>query len=90
MASVHFIFREHASEEAQERIGDQIRGLPGVKSVARLKPDAKKPMLRRFWYANVADDNAASALVEHLRGRSDIESADVPAPRAMRLPGGPQ
>ena len=88
MTSVHFIFREHASEESQDRIGDQIRALPGVKSVTRLKPDAKKPMLRRFWYADVADENAASALVQHLRGHGDIESADVPAQRALRLPPG--
>jgi hypothetical protein len=36
-----------------------------------------------MWYAEVADDAAASALVEHLRDHDDIQSANLPAERGL-------
>jgi hypothetical protein len=81
MKSVVFTFQERASEENQDRLRAQILHLPGVQNVGRIKPDATKPALRRMWYAEVADDTAASDLVSRLRGHDDIQSASVPAER---------
>jgi hypothetical protein len=36
-----------------------------------------------MWYAEVADDAAASALVAHLRDHDDIKSANLPAERGL-------
>jgi hypothetical protein len=81
MSVVVFAFRENASEEDQDLARTQVLGMPGVRVVARISPDATQPSLRRFWYADVADDRTASDLVKRLRERSDIESADLPAQR---------
>lgn len=81
MTAVVFAFREHASEEDQARLRTQILAAPGVRVVARISPEATKPSLRRLWYADVVDDQAASKLVKRLRERSDIQSADLPAQR---------
>jgi hypothetical protein len=81
MTAVVFAFREHASEEDQDRLRAQILDAPGVRVVARISPEATKPSLRRLWYADVTDDRAASELVKRLRERSDIQSADLPAQR---------
>jgi hypothetical protein len=81
MNSVVFTFREQVSEQSQDRMRDRILGLPGVKNVGRISPDAKKPALRRMWFAEVADQAAASNLVTQLRQNEDIESADLPAER---------
>jgi cell division protein FtsX len=83
MANVVFAFREHASEEKQDLVRNQILGLPGVQNVARISPDATKATLRRLWYADVADDGAASNLLKHLREHDDIQSADLPAERRL-------
>ena len=83
MKSVVFTFQERASEENQNRLRTQILHLPGVHTVGRIKPDATKPALRRMWYAEVADDAAASDLVSRLRGCDDIRSASVPAERGL-------
>lgn len=83
MKSVLFTFRDQASDEQQDRVRDQILCLPGVDNVARISPEARKPALRRMWYAEVADDAAASTLVAHLRDHDDIQSADLPAERGL-------
>jgi hypothetical protein len=83
MKSVVFTFGEDASEENQERFGLQIQQLPGVHNVGRISPDATKPALRRMWYAEVADESAASNLVTQLRQHDDIQSADPPAERGL-------
>jgi len=83
MKSVLFTFRDQASDEEQGRVRGQILDLPGVHNVARISPEARKPALRRMWYAEVADDAAASALVEHLRDHDDIQSANLPAERGL-------
>jgi hypothetical protein len=83
MKSVVFTFGEHASEERQEQFGLQIQQLPGVQNVGRISPDATKPALRRMWYAEVADEMAASNLVTRLRQHDDIQSADPPAERGL-------
>jgi len=83
MKSVMFTFDERASEENQEQVSHQIQNLPGVHNVGRISPDATKPGLRRLWYAEVADENAASDLVIRLRQHDDIESADLPAERKL-------
>ena len=83
MKSVMFTFDEHASEENQDQFGHQIQELPGVHNVGRLSPDATKPALRRMWYAEVADETAASNLVTRLRQHDDIQSADLPAERGL-------
>jgi hypothetical protein len=83
MSVVVFAFSENASEEDQDRVRTQVLGMPGVRVVARISPDATKPGLRRLWYADVADDRTASDLLKYLRARSDIESADLPAQRQL-------
>jgi hypothetical protein len=83
MKTVVFAFDEHASEENQGRMRHQILELDGVHSVGRISPDATKPALRRLWYAEVADQKAASDLVSRLRQHDDIESADLPAERGL-------
>jgi hypothetical protein len=83
MHSVMFTFDEHASEENQNRISNQLLDLPGVYNVGRISPDATKPALRRMWYAEVADETAASDLVTQLRQHDGIKSADLPAPRGL-------
>ena len=83
MANVVFSFREHASEANQDQIRDQILKLPGVRTVARISPQATKPALRRLWYADVDDGKPASDLVGHLREHGDIQSADLPAERRL-------
>jgi hypothetical protein len=55
--------------------------LPEVRNVGCISPDAKKPTPRRMWFAEVADQKAASDLVALLRQHDDIESADLPAER---------
>ena len=83
MPSVMFAFDEQASEENQNRISNELLNLPGVHNVGRISPDATKPELRRMWYAEVADETAASELVTQLRQHDDIKSADLPAPRGL-------
>ncbi|MEA2838197.1 MAG: hypothetical protein QOD89_2747 [Bradyrhizobium sp.] len=83
MKSVMFTFDERASEENQNRIRNQILELPGVHNVGRISPNATKPALRRFWYAEVADETAASALLKRLREHDDVQSADLPAERGL-------
>jgi hypothetical protein len=83
MHSVVFTFHEHAPEENQDRMRDRILELAGVNNVGRISPDAKKPALRRMWFAEVADRTAASDLVTQLRRHEDIESADLPTERGM-------
>jgi hypothetical protein len=83
MKSVTFTFDEHASEENQDQFRNQIQELPGVHNVGRISPDATKPALRRMWYAEVADETAASDLVTRLREHDDIKSADLPAERGL-------
>ena len=83
MKSVTFTFGEHASDENQDQISKQLLALPGVQNVGRISPGATKPVLRRMWYAEVADDTAASDLVARLREHEDIRSADVPAARRL-------
>jgi hypothetical protein len=81
MNSVVFTFREQASEESQDLMRHRILEFPGVHNAGRISPDAKKPTLRRMWFAEVADQKAASDLVRLLRQQGDIESADLPAER---------
>jgi len=81
MTAVVFAFQEHASEEDQDLVRTQILAAPGVRVVERISPKATKPGLRRLWFAEVADDTAATDLVKRLRERSDIQSADLPASR---------
>jgi cell division protein FtsX len=83
MKSVTFTFRDQASDEEQGRVRDQILNLPGVHNVGRISPEAKKPALRRMWYAEVADNAAASTLIAHLRDHDDIQSAHLPAERGL-------
>jgi len=82
MKSVVFTFGEQASEADQDQTGREIAALPGVHNVGRISPAAKKPTVRRMWFAEVADD-AAAELVERLRQRDDIKDADLPAPRHL-------
>jgi hypothetical protein len=83
MKSVVFTFREHVAEESQDRMRLRILALAGVRNVGRISPDAKNPALRRMWFAEVADQKAASDLVALLRQHEDIESADLPAERGL-------
>jgi cell division protein FtsX len=83
MKSVVFTFHEHASEENQDRLRTEILDLPGVHNVGRISPEAKKPALRRLWYAEVGDEKAASDLVERLRQHQDIRTAELPAERSL-------
>jgi cell division protein FtsX len=82
MASIVFAFREQSSEERKDLVRNQILELPGVRTVARISPEATKPALRRLWYAEVSDDEATT-LVTKLREHSDIESAAIPAERRL-------
>jgi len=82
MSKVVFRFQEHASEAKQQQVQKEILGFPGVRSVARISPDAKKDALRRLWYADVGDE-AGSDLVTRLRQHDDIEAADLPPERGM-------
>jgi len=83
MTNVVFTFHETASEENQDRMRHHLLALPGVRTVGRISPDATKPALRRMWYAEVADDTAATHLVTTLRQHDDIQSADLPAARSL-------
>jgi hypothetical protein len=83
MKSVVFTFNEHASEENQDRMSHRLLELPGVSNVGRISPDATKSALRRLWYAEVADEKAASDLVTRLRQHDEIQSADLPAERGL-------
>lgn len=83
MKRVVFTFGEQASEENQDRFRDQILGLPGVRNVGRISPNAATPALRRLWYAEVADDTMATDLVNRLRENADIQSANIPAERGL-------
>jgi hypothetical protein len=83
MLSVVFTFREQVSEGDQDRMQNRILQLPGVRTVGRIHPNARKPALRRMWFAEVADQTAASDLVRQLRQHEEIESADLPAERGL-------
>ena len=83
MKSIVFTFGEETSEEGQDQVRRQILELPGVHNVGRISPEARKPALRRLWYAEVADEKTASQLVTQLRAHDDIQSADVPAERKL-------
>ena len=81
MTSVLFTFNEAASEQAQDDLGKKLMS-EGVEKVGRINPAAKRPSLRRMWYAEVADEKAA-ALAEKLNGLSEIEIAELPAERNL-------
>ncbi|QRG04671.1 hypothetical protein EZH22_15985 [Xanthobacter dioxanivorans] len=83
MKSVMFIFGEQTSDEGQDRIGNQILALPGVRTVGRLNPRATKPALRRMWFAEVEDETAAANLVRQLRRHEEVQAADLPAERGL-------
>ncbi|WFT81019.1 MULTISPECIES: hypothetical protein [unclassified Methylobacterium] len=83
MSSVMFTFGEHTPEHLQDTLGDRIKQIPGVRSVGRISPGAKKPELRRLWYAEVLNSDAASALVAQLREQDGIVSAELPAERGL-------
>lgn len=83
MKSVVFTFDEKTSDESQDQIHRQVLSLPGVHSVGRISPDARKPALRRLWYAEVADEKTALRLVTQLREHDQIQSADLPAERTL-------
>lgn len=81
MTSVHFTFKEAVSEQVQDDVGETLRS-EGVERVGRISPDAKRPSLRRMWYAEVADDKAA-ALAAKLSSLGEIELAELPAERKL-------
>jgi hypothetical protein len=83
MKSVMFTFGENSTEANQDRLQAEISRLPGVRNVGRISPDAKKPSIRRMWYAEVDDEAAADNLVTRLRSQGDIQSAEVPAERGL-------
>jgi hypothetical protein len=83
MKSVMFTFGENSTEANQDRLQAEISKLPGVRNVGRISPDAKKPALRRMWYAEVDDDATASNLATQLRDHEDIQSAETPAERGL-------
>jgi cell division protein FtsX len=83
MTTVFFRFQEHASEENQDQAQNEILKLPGVRTVARVSPDAKMDSLRRLWFADVADEGTATDVATRLRQRDDIHSADLPPKRGL-------
>lgn len=83
MASVFFAFREQTTENSREALVERIRQLPGVETAAPLKPNAERSSLRRLFYAEVTDDEAAHRLVEHLQRESEVETAELPATRMI-------
>jgi cell division protein FtsX len=83
MKSVSFTFHEQASEQNQDRLRAELLDLPDVHHVGRIKPDATKPALRRMWFAEVVDDEAAASLVQRLRGHDDIQSVNIPSDRGL-------
>jgi hypothetical protein len=83
MKNVMFTFREQTPDANQQRLRSEILGLPGVYNVGRISPETTRAALKRFWFAEVADDSAASRLVTRLRQSDDIQSADLPAERRL-------
>ncbi len=84
MFSVMITFAEGIPDQRQARIGLEIRTMPGVLGVGRVSPGAKAPGLRRLWFAEMADERAAAALIERLRSNASVEAAEVPAERHLR------
>ncbi|MBV9636080.1 MAG: hypothetical protein JO163_14155 [Methylobacteriaceae bacterium] len=82
MKSIMFSFGDSATEASQDQARAEILGMPGVRNVGRISPEANKPALRRMWYAEV-DDESADAIVRRLRSKSEIQSADFPALRRL-------
>jgi hypothetical protein len=82
MAQVLFSFKLDVPDDRREQILADLRRAAAVTSAAPLKPDARQPSLRRHCYA-VVDDDAASGLVDDLRGRQEIDSADLPPRRGV-------
>ena len=82
MKSVMFNYEDAATEESQDDARAAILALPGVVNVGRVSPQARRPSLRRMWFAEVEDDRA-DAVVDALRAKAEIRSADLPAPRAL-------
>ncbi len=83
MKSVMFTYGEQTPDQMQENLSDHIKQIPGVCNVGRISPQAKKPELRRMWYAEVANSDAASTLVNRLKQQSVIVSAEFPAERTL-------
>jgi hypothetical protein len=83
MNSVLFTFSETASEQVQNALGDRLMREQGVHNVGRISPDAKRPALRRMWYAEVADEKTAMNVVRKLNQLTEIESAALPAERGI-------
>jgi hypothetical protein len=83
MKSIMFTFGENSTEAGQDRLQAEIATLPGVRNVGRISPEAKKPSLRRMWYAEVDDEAVAHNLVARLRSHGDIQSAEMPAERGL-------
>lgn len=82
MTSVLFTFTEATSERVQNELRQQLleRGVP---IVARLSPNARRPSLRRMWYAEVYGTREAVALTLELKERDEIETAEMPGQRAL-------
>ena len=83
MQHVLYVFRENTAEQEQDRVRGEILAMPNVCAAGRISPGATNPALRRLWYAEVADDAAAASLLRQLRGRREIQSAEVPAERKL-------
>ncbi len=83
MTNVMFVFRESASEQDQNRIVKRVLSMPGVRAAGRISPNATKPVLRRLWYAEVADQSVAEQVIGSLRASDKVQSAELPAPRRL-------
>ncbi len=84
MASVMFSFDEDTPEEVQNKVGCQVMKLPGVRNVGRISPTSTKSSIRRLWFAEVADEQAAGNILVKLRQNNEIKSADIPAARGVQ------
>jgi hypothetical protein len=80
---VLYVFRENTAERDQDRVCGEILAMPNVCAAGRIRPGATNPALRRLWYAEVADDAAANSVLQRLRLRQEIQSAELPAERGL-------
>lgn len=83
MINILFTFSEAASEKSQTDLRSRLMSKQGIEAVGRISPDAKRPFLRRMWYAQVSDNKTAEVLTQELNGLSEIESAEVPPERGL-------
>jgi hypothetical protein len=83
MRQLMFNFNINVPADRQRNLLKEIEAWPDIYKAAHLKPDAKRPEVRRMCVAYLSDDADLEAVREKLLRVEEIETAVIPAAREL-------